>query len=95
MWGFEVDEQQSDLGGGGDVAHGEEHAVAVVAGEGDRGRIEDLHEAGRATLVRDRGEAVGSNRREEEEFATGQEFGGIGVEFGLDGDGLERVGERP
>ena len=95
MWGFEVDEQQSDLGGGGDVAHGEEHAVAVVAGEGDRGRIEDFHEAGRPALVRDGGEAVGSHRREEEEFSASQEVGCVVIEFGLDGDGLERVGKRP
>ena len=45
--------------------------------------------------MRDGGEAVGSHRREEEEFSAGQEVGGLGVELGLDGDGLERVGEHP
>ena len=62
------------------MAHGEEHAVAVVAGEGDRGRIEDFTKPAGPPLC-ETVEAVGSHRREEEEFAPARKLA-VPLEFG-------------
>ena len=70
---LEVDEQQPDLGTRAatriDVAHRQEHPVAVVAREHDRVLVLDVHHAGRPALVRHGRPAVGTDRREEEEVA--------------------------
>ena len=67
---FEVDEQDADAGVAADVAHRIEHAVAVVAGEGDGAFVHDFYEAGIAALVGTGRKAAGVDCRQEEHVAA-------------------------
>ncbi len=67
VWAFEVHEQQPDAPVAGDVAHGEEHAVAVVAGEHDGRLVDHANEACGAAFVADGRVAVCVDSAEEEE----------------------------
>ena len=93
MGAFEVHEQQPDPTVTGDVAHGEEHAVAVVAGEHDRGPVDDPYEPGGSSLVGHGRVAVGVDGAEEEERSGLDEGGRLVVDLGLDDDGFEHVGD--
>ena len=65
----EVDEEQADARGLGDVPEREVHAVAVEARERDRLLVEHAHEARLAALVRALRRAVRVDRGEEEHVA--------------------------
>ena len=91
--GVEVDEEQADAAVVGDVPHGEEHPVAVVAREHQRRRVDDPDEAGGAALVGDGRVAVGVDGAEEEEGSGFDEGLRVVVDVRLDGGELEGVGK--
>jgi hypothetical protein len=64
----EIDEQHSDGPSRGDVAHGQIHAVAVVAREHERRRVQHAHESGIAAFVRAARLAAAIHRREEKQI---------------------------
>ena len=92
---LEVHEQHADASVAGDVAHRQEHAVAVVARERQRGVVDDPHEAGGAALVRHRRVAAAVDRAEEEERPRRDERLRLVVEGGLHRDRRQRVGDGP
>ena len=91
----EVDEQHPDAGVHDDVAEAAEHAVAVVARERDRLRVEDRHETRSPALVRAVGPAVLVRRRQEEHRALLHELDVVDRQLRVQGDLLEPVGDPP
>src|SRR5512146_2473074 len=67
---LEIDEQHPDLVAGVDVAHRQEHAIAVVARENDGPGIHHSDETGRATFVRTGRIATMVDRGEKEHIAS-------------------------
>ena len=90
---FKVDEQHADLAGLADVAHGQEHAVAVVAGEQDGPAVDDFDKAGVAAFVGDGGSAVVVYRGEEEHVPALYVFLVAIVHFVLEDDALNGIGQ--
>ncbi|MDB6036279.1 MAG: hypothetical protein JWM99_120 [Verrucomicrobiales bacterium] len=64
-----VHEEERDAVVGGEVAGGEHLAVALVVGEGESGRTEDVQEAGRATTMLHVGPAMLADGRHVERVA--------------------------